>query len=406
MKLRLDDLAVFGGQPAFPAPVYMGVPNIGDRRKFMSMVEDMFDRRMLSNRGPLAREFEGRVADLLGVKHCVATCNATAALQLAMRSTGLTGEVIVPSFTFPATPHSVQWLGMKPIFCDVDPETGNLDPDLLASVITPKTTGILAVHLWGRACEVDRLAKFARTYGVTMLYDSAHAFGCSTGGRMIGGFGAAEIFSFHATKFVNSFEGGALVTNDGALAERARMMSNFGIVSESEVAMAGTNGKMSEIAAAMGLISLDAMPAFIARNKENYECYKAELSGVPGMRVLTFDERERNNYQYVVLDVDAVLAGVSRDVLHKLLQGENIMGRRYFTPGCHRTEAYRHQVHAPLHRTEELAERLLVLPTGTSMGTAEIGRLCQVIRFVVSRADEVAAAMSDQVSATGVVLPR
>lgn len=401
MKLRLDDLALFGGRPAFPAPVHIGVPNIGDRKHFLAMVNDILDRRYLSNRGPVAREFERRVAELVEVEHCVATCNATAALQLAIRAAGLAGEVIVPSFTFPATPHSVEWLGLTPVFCDVDPVTGNIDPDLLGRVLTRRTSAVLAVHLWGRPCTVDRLAEFTASHGLRLLYDSAHAFGCSAGGRMIGGFGDAEVFSFHATKFVNSFEGGALVTNDAELADRARILSNFGIVSESEVAEPGTNAKMSEVAAAMGLASLAAMPGFIARNRENHEAYQAGLSGVPGLRVLDFDSRERNNYQYVVLDVDAAVAGVSRDVLADALRAENIMGRRYFTPGCHRTAAYRDRPHAPMPGTEELAERLLVLPSGTATTPADIAVLCQVIRFVVSHAAEVAAAMSDQVR-TGV----
>ncbi|MFC0433956.1 DegT/DnrJ/EryC1/StrS aminotransferase family protein [Kutzneria buriramensis] len=398
MKLRLDDLALFGGRPAFPAPVHIGVPNIGDRKRFLKSVNDILDRRYLSNRGPVAREFERQVAELVEVEHCVATCNATAALQLAIRAAGLTGEVIVPSFTFPATPHSVHWLGLTPVFCDVDP-SGNIDVDRLGSVLTRRASGIMAVHLWGRPCNVDRLAEFAAAHGLKLLYDSAHAFGCSAGGRMIGGFGDAEVFSFHATKVVNSFEGGALVTNDDSLAERARSLSNFGIVSESEVAEPGTNAKMSEVAAAMGLASLAAMPAFVARNRENHEAYQAELAGVPGLRVLDFDHRERNNYQYVVLDVDVAIAGVSRDVLTDALRAENIMGRRYFTPGCHRTAAYRDRVHAPMPGTEELAERLVVLPSGTATTPRDIAVLCQVVRFVVSHAAEVAASMSDQVRA-------
>lgn len=198
----------------------------------MRLVQGALDRRWLSNDGPLVREFEEKVADYLGVKHCVAIANGTIALEILAKAAGLTGKVIVPSWTFVATVHALQWLGLTPVFADVDPETHCLGPESARSKITERTSGILAVHLWGRAAPVVELEQLATEQGLTLLYDAAHAFGVAVGDRMVGTFGDAEILSFHATKFFNALEGGAIVTNDDAIAERARLARNFGFAGE------------------------------------------------------------------------------------------------------------------------------------------------------------------------------
>ena len=180
-------------------------------------------------------------------------CNATVALEIAIRAMGMSGEVIVPSFTFVATAHALQWQEITPVFCDIDPRTHNLDPNRIEEMITPRTTGIIGVHVWGRPCAVDALAEIAQRRHLKLLFDAAHAFGCSYQGQMIGNFGDAEVFSFHATKFFNTFEGGAVVTNDDELAAKMRLMKNFGFHGYDNVIYVGTNGKMSEVSAAMGL---------------------------------------------------------------------------------------------------------------------------------------------------------
>src|SRR6185369_3387994 len=205
---------------------------------------------------------EQRVAKMLGVRHCIAMCNATVALEITIRALGLTGEVLVPSFTFIATAHALQWQQIIPVFCDVDPETHCLNPRSVEKMITPRTTGIIGVHLWGRGCDIGSLSEIARSNGLKLLFDAAHAFGCSYEGRMIGGFGDAEVFSFHATKFFNTFEGGAVTTNDDDLAEKIRLMKNFGFAGYDQVIYLGTNGKMSEVSAAMGLTSLESLDDF------------------------------------------------------------------------------------------------------------------------------------------------
>src|SRR6266542_2362351 len=202
-----EKLAILGGEAAFKEKLYVGRPNIGNRESLHARINDMLDRRWLTNNGPYVQEFERRIEKLLGVKHCIAMCNATIALEITIRALGLTGEVIVPPFTFIATAHALQWQEITPVFCDIDPLTHTIDPAQIEKMITPRTSGIIAVHLWGRGCDVGALSKIAREHNLKLLFDAAHAFSCSYHGQMIGNFGEAEVFSFHATKFFNTFEG-------------------------------------------------------------------------------------------------------------------------------------------------------------------------------------------------------
>ena len=403
-KSALGDLAICGGVPAFGEPLHVGRPNIGDRDKFEERIGDILDRRWLTNGGRYVQEFEQRIAGLVGVEHCIAMCNATVALEIAIRALGLRGEVIVPSFTFVATAHALQWQEITPVFCDIEPRTHTLDPEKVERMITPRTTGIIAVHLWGQACDVDALSEIAARRGLKLLFDSAHAFGCSYRGRMIGGFGDAEVFSFHATKFLNSLEGGAVVTNDGELARRMRLMKNFGFAGYDEVVYIGTNGKMSEVSAAMGLTNLESMSEFMAVNRRNYRRYHEELAWLEGVRVMHYDEKEACNYQYIVLEIDESKTAVSRDQLMQILWAENVLARRYFYPGCHRMEPYRSYFpHAGvlLPETERLVNRVLVLPNGTSISAEDVSAICGVVRLAVENGPEVRQ-MLDQIKGDSV----
>lgn len=392
MKNGLQDLAIFGGIPAFEEKLHVGRPNIGDRQRLLARINDLLDRRWLTNAGPYVQELEHKLAELLGVKHCIAMCNATIALEIAVRAMKLTGEVIVPSMTFIATAHALQWQEITPVFCDIDPNTYNIDPNRIEDLITPRTTGVIGVHLWGRACDVEKLADIAERHSLGLLYDAAHAFGCSYQGRMIGGFGRAEVFSFHATKFFNTLEGGAVATNDDELAAKIRLMKNFGFAGYDKVIYIGTNGKMNEMSAAMGLTLLDNLDDLVSANRRNYQQYRKELEGIPGIKQVTYDEAEQCNYQYIVLEIDEAITSVSRDELVEILRAENVMARRYFYPGCHRMEPYRSYFpHAGLllPETEKVVKRVLSLPTGTAIGPNEISRICQIIRLAVTNGQEV-----------------
>ncbi len=387
-------LAILGGVPCFEEPLHVGRPNLGDRASLLRRITKMLDRNWLTNDGPFVRKFERRVAELLGVEHCVAMCNATVALEIAIRALGLNGEVIVPSFTFVATAHALQWQEITPVFCDINPATHVIDPACVEQLITPRTTGIIGVHLWGHPCPTDRLSDIAKRHRLKLLFDAAHAIGCSYRGRMIGGFGEAEVFSFHATKLVHCFEGGSVVTNNAVLAEKMRLMRNFGFSGHDNVVYLGTNGKMTEVSAAMGLTSLESMQNTIASNLRNYRTYRKQLAGVPGLRLITHDESESCNYQYILVDVDAAEAGLTRDELMKVLWAENVRARRYFYPGCHRMEPYRsYYPHSQLllPNTEYVAQRVLVLPTGTSVEEEEVEQVCSILRLAVENADAVAA---------------
>ncbi|PYJ93224.1 MAG: dTDP-4-dehydro-6-deoxyglucose aminotransferase [Verrucomicrobia bacterium] len=361
-------LAVLGATPVFSEAIHVGRPNIGNRQRFLERIETMLDRRYLTNSGPFERELEQRLSGMLGVRYCVAMCNATVALEIAIRALNLTGEVIVPSFTFVATAHALQWQQITPVFCDIDPLTHNINPRKIEHLITPRTSGILAVHLWGRPCAIEELQAIADANGLALLFDAAHAFGCTYGTRKIGGFGRAEVLSFHATKFISAGEGGAVMTNDAALAERMQLMKNFGFAGYDNVISIGTNGKMNELSAARGL------------------------------SLLRYDEENSPNYHYVVVEVDAREFGLTRDQLVRVLHAENVLARRYFYPGVHRMEPYRSlfpDARHALPETEAVAERVLVLPTGRGVTTVDIETICRIIRYAAENRGSVARALKE-----------
>jgi len=382
----LESLAIFGATPAFNEQLHVGRPNIGDRAKLLARINKILDDRWLTNNGPFVQELERRIAETAGARHCIAMCNATVALEIVIRALELSGEVIVPSFTFVATAHALQWLEITPVFCDIDPKTHNLDPARVEQLVTPRTSGIIGVHLWGRACDVAAVTEIATSHELKLIFDAAHAFGCSHRGTMVGSFGDAEVFSFHATKFFNSFEGGAVVTNKDELAKKIRLMKNFGFAGYDDVVYVGTNGKMTEVSAAMGLAGLEALDEFIAINRRNYEQYRQALAGVAGVSLLTYDEREKCNYQYIVLEIDETVTGISRDQVMEILWAENALVRRYFYPGCHRMEPYRSlfpDAGLLLPETNRLTARVLVMPNGSAVSPEDIATLCGIIRTVV-----------------------
>jgi len=398
-KNRIEDLGLFGAEPAFQEPLHVGRPNIGAKERFLERLNTIFDRRWLTNDGPYVQEFEHKTAELTGVRHFIATCNGTLALELAVRALELTGEVIVPSFTFVATAHALQWQQIRPVFCDIDPSTHSIDPRRVEPLITRRTSGIVGVHTWGKPCAVQELSEIAAHHKLRLLLDAAHAFDCSHQGRMIGGFGDAEVFSFHATKFFNTFEGGGVATNDDELASRIRLMRNFGFAGYDKVVCLGTNGKMNEMSAAMGLTQLESLGDFVDRNFQNYRLYLQELEDLPGFRMFRYNENEKCNYQYMVVEIDDAASSLSRDELMEVLWAENILARRYFYPGCHRMEPYRTlfpDVAARLPETEKLVRRVLLLPTGTSVGPVEIRQVCQIIRFALEHGNELKERVTEQ----------
>lgn len=386
-----EDLAVFGGRPRFERPLHVNRPNQPNRDRLLERVDGLLDRRWYSN-GILVEEFEDEVARVCGVRHCVATCNGTLALEVVLRAMDLSGEVILPAFTFVATAQALRWVGLTPVYCDVEPGTHSIDPRHAEQLITSRTSAILGVHMWGNACDVERLEDVADRNGLRLLLDAALAFGGDLGGRRIGGSGSAEVFSFHATKFINSAEGGAITTDDDALAARCRAATDYGFDDSDAIAGAGTNAKMSELCAAMGLTLLEEIEELTAANHATAGAYRDMLAEVPGVQLFEPAGRGRSNGQYVVTVVDETLTGISRDDILRTLEAENILAKRYFHPGCHRMSGADDTV-TRLPVTDRLTESVLVLPGGASIDREEVRGVCESLRSIVENGAEIGRAL-------------
>ena len=394
---RVEDLAVFSGQPAFGEVLHVGQPNVGDVEVFLARARAVLGRRWLTNNGIVVQELERRIARMHGVKHCMAMANGTQALDILLRAAGIQGEVIVPAYTFVATAHAVLWAGLTPVFADVDPVSHNLTADEAEKVLTPRTGAIMAVHLWGRGAGAERLQDWARARRIPLFFDAAHGFGCSHAGRMLGSWGQGSTFSFHATKCFHTFEGGALLTDDDGLADRGRLLRNFGFAGSDNVVSLGTNAKMNEISAAMGLTLLEGFEAIVAHNRTAHAAYRENTAGCAGLRLLEYPSDQRCNYQYVVLEVDDTRCGMTRDALAAVLQRENVAARRYFYPGCHRAEPYRSDprysgVRLPV--TEALSDRVLCLPTGTAVSLDQVRLIARIISLALGQPDKVLKALA------------
>jgi len=291
--------------------------------------------------------------------------------------------VILPSYTFIATAHALQWQGITPVFADIDPATHNIYPVCIERLITPRTSGIVGVHVWGRGCETEAIEAVAKKHGLKVMYNASHGFAYTRKGKRFGGNGECEIFSFHATKFINCLQGGAVATNNEELAHRIRMMTNFGFTGYDQIEYLGINGKMNEISAAMGLTNLEAMSQIVAINRHNLDAHKSGLAELPGISVIEYDPIEEHNYQYVVIEVEPGICPAGRDQIVEALHEENIIARKYFWPGCHRMEPYRSlQPNAGmlLPETERVASRVVILPTGQCVDESTVGLVCGVIR--------------------------
>lgn len=386
MKTAVSQLAAFGGPPSFDEPRHVGRPNIGDRAALHRRIDELLDRQWLTNDGPLVRELERRVCEYIGVGHAIAVCNATVGIEVLARALGLRGEVVVPAFSFVATAHAFAWLGLTPVFCDVEAESHTIDAAAMQSLVTRETAAVMGVHLWGGACDVAALRAAVNR---PLLFDAAHAFGSSLNGQRIGTFGNAEVFSFHATKFFNTFEGGAITTNDDKLAAELRLLRNFGFSGYDRVTRVGTNAKMSEASAAMGLTSFDALADLMAVNQARFQQYRAHLSGLRGVRFVEPARADQGNHQYCVIEVGPS-CGLTRDQLLQVLWQENVRARRYFYPGIHRCAPYDDEPTA-LPVTDRLVNEVLVLPTGAGVSQDDVNTICEIVHFALGHADEIAA---------------
>jgi dTDP-4-amino-4,6-dideoxygalactose transaminase len=392
VKQYVKDLAIFGGQTLFTHPLAVGRPNQLDRETFLARIADVLDSGQLTNDGPQVKSFEAGIRRVTGTRHAIAVCNGTMALQIMAMACELRGDVIVPAMTFIATAHALKWVGLNPVFADVDRTTHTLDVDSVEACISPSTSAILGVHLWGNPCDVHRLRQVAEQHDLPLLFDASHAFGCKSHGVRIGGLGDAEAFSFHATKVLQAIEGGAITTNNDHLADRCRRLRNFGITGLTEISDIGTNGKMSEISAAAGLTSFASFPDVIEANQRNYIRYHTETVGIPGLDLIRLTADQRGNAQYVVAHVVERKFGMSRNDLLSILRAEGIFARSYFEPGCHNAAPYaaqpaHHTVDLPV--TDRVLSEVIQFPTGTSVSVDDIAAVTNVIKFAQRHSAEV-----------------
>jgi dTDP-4-amino-4,6-dideoxygalactose transaminase len=343
-------------------PAVFGKPNVAPTAAFMERVEAVMSSGWLTNNGPQVRELEANIADFLSVKHVVLVTNATIGLQIALRALVSAGEVIMPSFTFAATSQAATWCGYTPKFVDIDPSSQQLDISKIEAAITPQTRAILPVHMWGEACDVRAIQEIANKHGLKVIYDAAHAFGSTYGDIPIGGFGDAEVFSFHATKCFNTVEGGAITTNCDETAERLRQVRAFGMT-PCGVDAIGTNGKMSELHAAHGLSLLPELPAIIRWNNHILDVIEASFSGIDGLRIVPTRYRGKTNGQYAILQLTR--HADHRDALIESLKRRGIHCRPYFTPPCHLHTGCKDAGHLP--HTEFAAASTIAIPSGMQL---------------------------------------
>ena len=356
-------------------------PDLPPLAELMPLLESIWSSHRLTNRGPLSERFARELAEYFEVPHVELFANATLALLVAQRALGLTGEVITTPFSFVATAHTLLWNRLKPVFVDIDPETLCLDPALAAAAVTRDTSAILAVHVYGRSCDTAGLQELARSHRIKLMYDAAHAFGVRDASGSVLRHGDASILSFHATKVFNTFEGGALICHDGALARRAANLKNFGFVDEVTVVDTGINAKMNEFQAALGILQLGRVEHVQARRARVDAHYRERLRGVPGLRCLPLPGLARYNHAYFPVLVQPDFA-LDRDGLHELLKSHGVLTRRYFHPLISEFPMYRD---LPSSRAErlpvatEVARRILCLPIYPDLPLVQLDRVVDLI---------------------------
>jgi dTDP-4-amino-4,6-dideoxygalactose transaminase len=384
--------ALFGAKPAFEKPLPVGQLYFPSWERYEAAFRGIFERQYYTNNGPLLDELEAKLQGFLKVKHAICVSNATFGLMMLADAMGLSGKVILPAFTFIASAQSLSWAGLEPVFCDIDLATHQIDAARVRELIDADVSAIMGVNLWGGACDPKALGKLAEDSGIQLYFDSAHAFGCTVDDIPIGNFGRAEVFSFHATKILNATEGGCICTNDDALAARLRSIRpSYGKGEPVSIARVA-NARMSEAQAAIALMSLQDFPANQKNNAAMYELYAARLATVPGVCFARPLGVTFSNCQYVVCQIDAREFGMSRDLLIDLLKAENVLARRYFYPGLHRSIPYASELPQYVDRmpnTDRLCASCIQFPIGALVSTEDVERICDL----VVRAHQAAAAI-------------
>ncbi len=363
-------------------PIYVTQPALPPLEEYIDYLKRIWESKRLTNNGPFHQQFEKELADYLGVKYLSLFANGTLALVTALQALRITGEVITTPFSFVATTHSLWWNNIKPVFVDIEPDYFTLDPEKIEAAITPQTTAILPVHVYGNPCKIDEIQKIADTYGLKIIYDAAHAFGVKINGNSILNYGDLSILSFHATKVFNTIEGGAIICHDEKTKKRVDYLKNFGFAGETTVIAPGINAKMNELQAAFGLVQLNHIDEYISKRKEIADLYRKELSGIKGIRVLYNIEGVDHSYTYFPVLIDEKLYGESRDTLYEILKKNNIYGRRYFYPLISQFPTYRGLPSAKsenLPISKKISEKVICLPIYSDLEHDIINKIVKMI---------------------------
>jgi dTDP-4-amino-4,6-dideoxygalactose transaminase len=363
-------------------PVYVTKPFLPPLDEYLSYIEQIWENHILTNSGPFHDRFERELAEYLRVKHLSVFTNGTLALVTALQALRITGEVITTPYSFVATTHSLWWNNIKPVFVDIEPHTFNLDPEKIEAAITPKTTAILPVHVYGNPCNVQWIKEIADTYGLKVIYDACHTFNVTINGIPVLNFGDLSVMSFHATKVFTTFEGGAIICHDEATKRRIDNLKNFGFA-EGKVVAPGINAKMNELQAAIGLLQLKYIDKAIEMRKQIAEQYKQNLQGIKGIKYMEDLPGVKHCYPYFPILINKDEFGKTRDNVFDELAKFNIYGRKYFYPLISQFPTYRgleSSEPGKMPIAERIAEEVLCLPIYPNLGIDQVNKICNILK--------------------------
>lgn len=359
-------------------------PLLPDLEEFNLMLKEIWDSKWITNNGQFHKQLEKNLAEYLGVPFVSLFTNGTLPLLTALQALRITGEVITTPYSFVATTHCIWWSGCKPVFVDIDPLSGNIDPEKIEAAITPKTTAIMPVHVYGKPCDTKRIQEIADKYGLKVIYDAAHAFGVKVNGESILNAGDMSTLSFHATKVYNTLEGGAMVMHDEVTKKRIDYLKNFGFAGETEVIAPGINSKMDEVRAAYGILNLRQVDAAIEARRQVAIKYREALRKVDGITFMEDMDGVQHNYSYFPIFIDAEKYGLTRDELYFKMKSANVLGRRYFYPLISEFSTYRGLPSATkenLPNAHKMADSVICLPMHHSLSDEDVTRILGIFKM-------------------------
>lgn len=357
-------------------------PLLPDLEEYNALLKDIWNRKWITNNGYYHQQLEKALAEYLGVEYISLFTNGTLPLITALQALRIQGEVITTPYSFVATTHAIWWNGLTPVFVDIDPRTGNIDPDKIEAAITPRTTAIMPVHVYGKPCDVERIDAIAKKYNLRVIYDAAHAFGVKKDGVSVLQYGDMSTLSFHATKVYNTIEGGALICRSKEMKEHIDNLKNFGFRGETTVVAPGINSKMDEMRAAYGLLNLKQVDAAIEARRQVAIRYREALRGVEGITFFDDMPGVRHNYSYFPIFVDEEKYGMSRDALYEKMKTQNVLGRRYFYPLISTFspyDKYASATPANLPNAHKLADSVICLPMHHALSNEDIEKVLEVL---------------------------